>query len=499
MTDTPAEPQTPAWIARLDVRDLGTLTGTVTRVQAVVGDEKSSLKDLSRVLQNDPTLVTKVLRIANSPGYMVTPEPVTTISRASSLIGFDTIRNICITNRLLDALLEQRQLPQGVEDRLLTRVASSLHAAAQARMLMVGAGNREREEAFLAALLERIGESAFWSVGGAEVEALDAALSEPGCNAEAVVRARLGGSFAEMSRALVRAWGLETALNPADNGYHRDTGPGQAQVVQLANEIADAAAHDGWQSPRMKALVAQVAKLLGIEADEAAIRMRACGKQAEDLAACYGASQLARRMTHKPPPEAPRRKPVADGSPAESRNDAALGGDSAVQLRMLRQMATLSTTGNSDINSVIRAAMEGIQEGIGMERTLTALLTPDRRELQVRLWLGEGGEDWSKGFRFAITPGRNLLNDCLAELQSARYDARNPGTVGKRIPAPLLRFCAGQDFVLAPVAVGSRSIGVIYADRAPRGGTVTEQEFAAFVHFSQQLGSCLAQLTQRRT
>jgi len=143
--------------------------------------------------------------------------------------------------------------------------------------------------------------------------------------------------------------------------------------------------------------------------------------------------------------------------------------------------------------------MDGVHQGIGMERTLTALLTPDRRELQVRFWLGEGGEEWSRQFRFEVGRTRNVLRDCVESLQSERYDARAPGPLASRVPATLLRFCAGQDFLIAPVAVGQRAIGVLYADRAPGGGQVTAQEFAAFLHFSKQTAICLAEISRRRT
>jgi HD-like signal output (HDOD) protein len=469
------------WAARIQARDLGALTATVQRVQAVVGDERSSLHDLSRVLQNDSALVARVLHIANSPGYAINAEPVSTITRASSLIGFDAIRNICIANRLLEVLLAERELTERVRERLLRRVASSLHAAIQARMLLGNADARVREEAFLAALLEGIGESAFWSSGGEAVATLDAALEAPGCDEEAVVRAALGGSFRDLSAALTRAWGLDAALGPAGDALP------VATVVRLANRIAETASREGWQSAAMRTLVAEAAKLLGTEEDEARLHLQAWGRQAEDLASCYGANQLARRMNFRPAADPPAARPRAAPGAA----------DPAVQQRVLQQLQELSE-GDADLNTLIRTAMDGVHTGIGMERTLTALLSQDRASVQMRFVLGDGGEKWGPAFRFALPAGRNVLRDCIVELRGAHYSARAGGTPVPRVPPELRRFSAGQDFVIAPIVLGARSIGLLYADRAPRGAAISAEEYATFVHFAERLGSCLTAASRRR-
>ena len=147
------------WITRINQRELAALAAIVQRVQSLVGDEDSSAAQLSEVLRLDPSLSSKILRIANSPTYLVSPDPVTTLTRATTLIGFDAIANICITNRLLETLLARKELSRSVVERVLDRTAASLHAAVQARVMISNASSREREEAFLGALLEQIATS----------------------------------------------------------------------------------------------------------------------------------------------------------------------------------------------------------------------------------------------------------------------------------------------------------------------------------------------------
>ena len=141
--------------------------------------------------------------------------------------------------------------------------------------------------------------------------------------------------------------------------------------------------------------------------------------------------------------------------------------------------------------------MDGVQEGIGMDRTIAALLSPDRGALQTRLWRGDGGREWSALFRFEVPTGRNIFRECVSGLAPFRYDAALPGTLHGLVPRELRRFAQGQDFVLAPIAVGSRAIGVLYADRSPSGRAIREEDFAAFRHLAQQLGQSQLRLAQR--
>ena len=155
-------------------------------------------------------------------------------------------------------------------------------------------------------------------------------------------------------------------------------------------------------------------------------------------------------------------------------------------------------SGNTDINTVIKTAIDGVQRGIGMDRTLTALVSEDRRSLKMRFCQGDGNEHWSKAFRFEIPPRKSILSECVQGNASFRYDAANPGALAKLIPVDLMRFCEGKDFVLAPMLVGTRSIGVFYADRAQSNAPITQEDFDSFSHFAQQLSMCLAAITKRK-
>jgi HD-like signal output (HDOD) protein len=497
MTDANAS-RTREWVEKIGEQELASLTIAVRKVQAVLSDERSSIQQLSEALLKDPVLTAKLLRIANSPSYSVSPEPVTTVTRASALLGFDAIRNICITSRLLESLLAERVLTGTVRERLLRRTASSLHAAIQARIMMGEAREQEREEVFIAALLRDIGEIAFWSLGSEEACALSEALDAPDPDTEKLVREHVGSSFGEISASLIRSWGLGALLAGETDGAA--VGTREFQLIGLAHEVADCVAREGWHSAGLSKLLPRAAILMNTTEQEARRRLRACGQEAEQLAVCYGAGVLASRMALKPA-FAPSREDTRPGEKAvdtdrQSRDGASgTSGDPALQLKVLQELTAMMQRG-PDVNSVICMAMEGVHQGIGMDRTVTALVSPDRKSISTRFSLGDAGNASGAQFSFSLEGTPNILQSCIQDNRVIHQLATAADCDG--LPEGLASFSAYHGFLLAPIRIGERSIGVLYADRALSGRPIRADDFNAFRHFANQLAMCLTFATQTR-
>ena len=79
----------------LSVEALPTLPVVVSRVLQVVEDSESSAHDLVDIIQNDQAIAAKVLKVANSAYYGL-PRQVTSIDHAVVLLGFETVRNLCL-------------------------------------------------------------------------------------------------------------------------------------------------------------------------------------------------------------------------------------------------------------------------------------------------------------------------------------------------------------------------------------------------------------------
>lgn len=166
------------WTKRISEQEMPALSSTVKTLEKLAKDDVSSLAILGRSVMHDNALTSRILKVANSAIYNKGISHVTTVSRAAVVLGFDTIRNICITAKLLSSLLENKGLSEPVYHRLLTLMARAFQAAMLAKMMLKDHDEELQEEVFIAALLYHLGESAFWSMGGETTEQLDARLNQ---------------------------------------------------------------------------------------------------------------------------------------------------------------------------------------------------------------------------------------------------------------------------------------------------------------------------------
>ncbi len=88
-------------VDRLD--ELPTLPTIVYELSRVINDPMSSTGDIQKIMSNDQSLTTKVLKLANSAYYAI-PGGVTSLQRAIGYIGYDTIHQLVLSASIITAL-----------------------------------------------------------------------------------------------------------------------------------------------------------------------------------------------------------------------------------------------------------------------------------------------------------------------------------------------------------------------------------------------------------
>ena len=85
-----------------DIDHLVSLPSVGMRVNEIVNDPNSNADDIGKLISQDPALVTRVLRIANSPAYGLSTQ-ITTITRAVSIVGTQLIRDLVLATSTISA------------------------------------------------------------------------------------------------------------------------------------------------------------------------------------------------------------------------------------------------------------------------------------------------------------------------------------------------------------------------------------------------------------
>ena len=263
---------------------LPALPTIVTQLITLVGNPRSSARDVAKLISTDQALTAKILRVANSAFYGF-PRRIATIQLAIVVLGFETVKNLGLSVTVL------KRFSRGTEHRLFDRERFWEHAIAcgvAARMLAQRLRYRLEGEAFVGGLLHDVGKLILIEYFHPEFsEALELAEAEGLTIAEAEERV-FGVTHADVGGWLAERWNLPQALVGAISHHHR-LGDGEMpdELVMLTH-VADAVARHhrvggsgDQQGPRLDPEVAQ--RLKGAEElpDEALLDRLSEGFEAE--------------------------------------------------------------------------------------------------------------------------------------------------------------------------------------------------------------------------
>lgn len=120
----------------------------------LIGDERSSVRELQYVIAKDQALTARILRIVNSAMYCLRRE-VATLSHAIAILGLETLRSIIIAASMKQAFHTGGGRGNDLTSQLLWE--HSWGAAGAAKALAIATGYQNPEEAFTSGLLHDIG------------------------------------------------------------------------------------------------------------------------------------------------------------------------------------------------------------------------------------------------------------------------------------------------------------------------------------------------------
>lgn len=491
------------WVDRLSDKGMPVFAKTVKDIAGVAADRESSAAELSRVILQDAAMTARLLRVANSPIYSLPGRSISTVSRAVVLLGFDTVRSLCLSIAIIESLGNSAR-----KARVAEHMARSFHAAVQARAFAEKRRDSSPEEVFIATLLCNIGDLAFWSLQSDVAAKLETALAQPGCDRVHVEREVLGFELNDLSLGLSRKWNLGKLLE--NTLQHKVASDPRVSNVQLAHELARSA-EQGWDRPETKQLLTRIAEAVYLPLQEVTKLVHQNASLAAKTAQCYGVADAAERIplpdsqrapgsiresTRETTRETLREAGAKDQRAAESAPEPAKSAynqpDPMLQLTILRELSGM-LDGKHDINLLLEMVLEGISRGIGMDRTLFAMLNPERNRLRARYALGWDSQDMREKFVFDISPLHASIFSHVLDTREPLWVGRDKEPRMKTLLTPAVQaLTGGKAFFVMPIEVNGRSIGLFYADRSTSGRPLDEEAFTAFRHFCQQANLALA-------
>lgn len=206
--------------------------GGIMRITTVLRDYNASTAKLAEAINFEPALVTRILRLANSPIYAL-EKNVATIQQALTAVGTMVVHDIVmmeLTSATFSKAINRSPHVQKIWKH-------SLAVALLARELSKMLNNRGTEEAFVCGLLHDIGKIILLTHDEKAFAEICEGLSEGEMLREEVER--FGYTHAEVGALVARRWGLPEEVCSSIMNHHNPAQAEKQMVVTYVVDVAD--------------------------------------------------------------------------------------------------------------------------------------------------------------------------------------------------------------------------------------------------------------------
>lgn len=231
------------------IGDLPAMPEIVQKVMEVTSDPNVAVSDVSALIEQDPALTAKLLKVSNSSYYGMR-QVVGTLKLALVILGVKEVRNIVLGISVLDTLTdpstENLLNKKGLWDHSVEVASLSKKLGSFFELSLQG-------EDFIAGLLHDIGKMVMWKQIGDDYKNIyQMALDNKESLAELELQ-KFDFDHADVAYGLAESWGLPQSLSGSIWAHHLVEGKSLTDTsdpkLSALVHIANLASHDDWGAP----------------------------------------------------------------------------------------------------------------------------------------------------------------------------------------------------------------------------------------------------------
>lgn len=200
------------------VGGMPSLPTTVSKVLEVCNNPKTSPIDLDRVIQLDPVLMGRVLKLINSAYYSLGSQ-VTSLVRAIIMLGVNTVKNLALSSAVLDRVSSKKDF-RALNMEGFWRHSLCVGVTAKLIAKERGVDAKSLEEYFAAGLLHDIGKIPLNNALADEYVQTMALADRERISLAAAERRVLGMDHCEAGGVVADSWKLTGAIADTVRWHH---------------------------------------------------------------------------------------------------------------------------------------------------------------------------------------------------------------------------------------------------------------------------------------
>jgi serine/threonine protein kinase len=461
--------------------DFPALAHCVTTLNRLVASEHTSSSALASVIIKDFALTSKILKVVNSAYYSRFSGKIGTISRAIVVLGVKAIRSIGASLIFFEHLHDRSHATQ-----LKDQMSVALFSALLARQTAEEFDSVSSEESFLCGMMHNLGKilvTYYLHEESCEIERL---INQEGMNEYHAQRTVLGADFQEVGIAVAKQWNFPLTITRSMSVFGDAeiekpcTTEKKLQVIaNFSNEVAAILSvnQDGDKKP-LEDLLKRYHDSINFDTTKLDSMVIQATKELVDLTkefkARSGQSDFISRL-------------CGEGKVSPLQHQADNGtikveiGVNGIQKHVVENgdelapdAETILTDGIQEVTNIIlehytltqvfNVILETMYRGMRFNRVLLCLQDVNTRWMVARLGFGADIPVYTKKFRFPGQYSADVFHVALKNGVDIYIEDTSDQKIQDDLPGWYKEISNAVSFILFPLLVSNRSVGLIYAE-----------------------------------
>ena len=498
--------------------DFPALSEAIGAINRIASSDREGVNELSNSILKDFALTNKLLKLVNVAFYnQVGGGSISTISRAVVILGFDAVRSIALSLILFDNLANKAHA-----QLLKEEFVKVLYAGMMAREMASEMQMKDVEEAFIGAMLHNLGRMLAMFYFPNEMATIRQRIETEGLSDIHASTEILGVTFETLGIGIARSWGfpdqLVLSMKKLPAGKIRkctNNTDWLRTCAGFSNELCEAVLEtsDTDRDTVLAQLIARFGDSVQVTDKQLTGLMT---KSMQDIAQFALAvnvnlkhSEFAKQaskwagLSAAPGVSLVQHETDVGISPTEAIDDLAALDASVLQERAqildvksgqagaqaqrtsvdaqailssgLQDVSNSLIDDDISINDILRMILEAMYTGMGFAHVVLCIKDGRHNTMCGKFGFGDGVQSLIKAFDFHLSAQPDVFLVALQNNADILITDINDPKIVARIPAWYRQNVSAGTFVVFPIIVKGKPVGLIYADR-PQPGDIAIPE-----------------------
>jgi serine/threonine protein kinase len=471
--------------------DFPAMSGIINEINKIVASEDEGSNMLAQAILQDFSLTNKLLKLVNTVSYSQFGGQINTISKAVSILGFESVRNIAMSLILMD-FLQNKSQAQEMKDEVISSFFSGIVAA----QLSEGMSAQDAEETMICAMYLNLGKMIAKFYFFEESEEITRLMEDKKLDEDQAAMKVLGVSYNELGIGIAKTWNFPPRLIAGMQKFKGDKitiakgDAGRLSVnVNMANELCAIAtvSNPERKSEALEKIRKRYAGVADLSEEQLSSSLEKglhdMSLRAEvlgiDTSTSVPLKKLRMWLDHVEDGKVTGKKDKknADGiSAGGSTLDLSLDAKTLVNavledkvdpeavLSNGIQDVTNTLVGEYKLNDVLQMVLETIYRSLGFRNVLIFSRDLKQGKMIARFGFGQGIAEIIPLFRFSLAFEADVFHLALEKGLDIVIEDVGAPNIANKIPLWYEKAIDSRYFLLLPILVNKVAVGMIYAD-----------------------------------